>query len=150
MTTTVYINLKAVKFMASTHPPLIYKGRSIGILVLTAAQLLIGSIHFLIGFVLLTSENSFLHATVAYDVYTIVFGLLVLIFGWFIWQGKKSGWNGTVAVSIFVIVADALTVLNLPSIPGIPKFAAPTEIIYSIVVIAYLLQTRVRKKFGIR
>ncbi len=135
--------------MASKHPPLTYKGRSIGILILTSAQLLIGTIHFLIGFALLASENSFLKATIAYDVYTIVFGLLILVFGWFIWQGKKLGWIGTITVSIFVIVADTLTVLNLPSVPGIPKFAAPTEIIYSIAVIVYLIQPHVRKKFGI-
>ena len=129
--------------MGVKREPIIYKGRSIGIVVLTGAQLFIGAIHLLFGFLLLASENSFLKATVAYNVYTIVFGLLVLVFGWFIWQGKKLGWIGTIAVSIFVSVADALAVLNLPSIPGIPKFAAPTEIIYCLVVIFYLLQRSV-------
>ncbi len=132
--------------MASKRPPLIYRGRSLGIVILTAAQLLIGAIHVLFGFLLLGSET-ILKATVAYDVYTIAFGSLVLVFAVFIWQGKKTGWVGTVAVSIFVSVADALTLLNLPSIPGIPKFAAPTEIIYSIFVVAYLLQTHIRKKY---
>ena len=133
--------------MSEKRSPIIYKGRSIGIVVLTGAQLFIGSIHILLGFLLIASENSFLKATIAYDIYTIVFGLLVLIFGWFIWQGKKLGWIGTVTVSLFVSTADALAVLNLPSIPGIPKFAAPTEIIYSFLVIFYLLQRSVRKKF---
>ena len=71
--------------------------------------------------------SSFIQATVAYDVYTFVFGLLALVFAVFIWQGKKAGWVGTVAVSLFVIAADSLTLLDLPSIPGIPKFPAITE-----------------------
>ncbi len=96
---------------------------------------------------LLTVETSIMQTTVAYDVYTLVFGLLVLVFAVFIWQGKKAGWIGTVAVSLFVIVADTLTVLNLPSIPGIPKFAALTEIAYSLLVIIYLLQNDIRRKY---
>ncbi len=122
-----------------------YKGRSIGILVLTVAQLFIGAIHVLIGALLLIFGASILQATEAYNVYTLVFGLLVMVFAMFIWQGKKSGWIGTIAVSSFVTAVDALTVANLPSIPGIPKFAAPTEIGYSIVVITYLLVPHVRK-----
>jgi hypothetical protein len=77
----------------------------------------------------------------------VVFGLLVLVFAVFVWQGKKAGWIGTIAVSLFVIAADTLTVLNLPSIPGIPKSAALTEIAYSILVIIYLSAGHVRKKF---
>jgi hypothetical protein len=34
--------------------------------------------------------------------------------------------------------------LNLPSIPGIPKFAAIMEIPYSVIVVLFLLQTKVR------
>jgi hypothetical protein len=133
--------------MASKHPPLIYKGRSIGTVILTLAQLLIGIIHFLIGVLLLASEKSILLVTVAYDIYTVAFGALVLVFAVLIWQGKKAGWVGTLAVSIFVSVADALTLLGLPSIPGIPKFAAPTEIGYSVMIVAYLLQSHVGKKY---
>jgi len=124
-----------------------YKGRSFGIAVLTAAQLLIGTIHIIFGFLLLASEESIIKTTAAYDFYTVAFGTLVLVFTLFIWQGKKLGWVGTIVVSVFVSVVDALTVLNLPSIPGIPKFAAPTEIGYSIIVVVYLLQSRVRKKY---
>jgi hypothetical protein len=124
-----------------------YKGRSLGIVVLTAAQLFIGVIHVFYGALLIAFGTSILQATEAYDVYTLVFGLSVLVFTVFIWQGKKVGWIGTVAVSLFVIVADALTVLNLPSIPGIPKFAAATEIAYSLLVVLYLLQNGVRKKY---
>jgi hypothetical protein len=132
--------------MSNTRSPIFYKGRSLGILILTAAQVFIGSVHALVGFLLLFSEVS-LQVTVAYDVYTVFFGLLTLFFTVFIWQGKETGWLGTMAVSIFVIVADALTVLNLPSIPGIPKFAAPTEIVYSLIIVVYLLQSSVRKKY---
>ena len=135
--------------MSNKHPSLIYKGRSIGVLILTVAQLLIGAIHVLFGFLLLGSEGSILKATFAYDIYTVAFGILVLVFGWLIWQGKKTGWVGTVAVSVFVSIADALAVLGLPSIPGIPTFAAPTEIIYSLLLVIYLLQPHVRKKYGI-
>ncbi len=133
--------------MTAKREPILVKGRSLGIAVLTVAQLLIGVIHVLFGFWLLSSENSFLHATIVYDFYTVAFGALVLFFGWFIWQGKLSGWIGTVAVSVFVSVADALALANLPSIPGIPTFAAPTETGYSIIVVVYLLQPHVRKKF---
>ncbi len=125
-----------------------YKGRAFGIVLLTAAQLLIGIIHVFSGALLLAFEDfSALPATAAYDVYTLTFGALVLIFAVYIWHGKKAGWIGTVAISIFVTIADALTLLNLPSIPGIPKLPAYTEIAYSLIVIYYLLQINVRKKY---
>jgi hypothetical protein len=135
--------------MTKKQPPNItYKGRSLGITVLVAAQIIIGAIHAFFGLLLLAFENlSFLQATAAYDVYTFFFGLLALIFGVFIWQGRKAGWIGTIAISMFVIAADSLTVLDLPSIPGIPKFPAATEIGYSVLVIGYLLQSGVRRKF---
>jgi hypothetical protein len=135
--------------MSRKQPPIItFKGRSLGIAILVVAQLIIGAIHAFFGLLLLAYENlSILPATAVYDVYTFVFGLLALIFAVFIWQGKKVGWIGTVAVSLFVIVADSLTLLNLPSIPGIPKFAGFTEIAYSVLVVGYLLQTRIRRKY---
>ncbi len=133
--------------MSGKHEPITYKGRSLGILALTVVQLLIGAIHLLLGLTLLAAEISTGQGTVAYDVYTVAFGVLVLFFAVFIWQGKKAGWVGTVAVLLFVILADALTVLALPSIPGIPTFAAPTEIVYSAIVIVYLSLPHVRKKF---
>jgi hypothetical protein len=119
-----------------------YRGRTIGIAALTGAQLLIGSIHVFFGVLLFTYENiTLLQATIIYDVYTVVFGLLSVLFAVFIWKGKKVGWIGTIAVSVFVIAADSLTLLDLPSIPGIPKFAGGTEISYSIIIVAYLLST---------
>jgi hypothetical protein len=134
--------------MTSKRPVTVtYKGRSLSIVVLTAVQLLIGAIHVLFGALLLAFGSSILQATEAYDVYTLVFGLSVIVFTVFIWLAKKAGWIGTVAVSLFVIVADALTFLNLPSIPGIPKFAAATEITYSLLVVLYLLKTDIMKKY---
>ena len=135
--------------MASKREPITYKGRSMGIIVLTSAQLLIGAIHSLIGVVLIASGTSIMQGTEAYNVYTLVFGLLVMAFAVFIWQGTKAGWIGTTAVSLFVTAVDTLTVANLPSIPGIPKFAAPTEIGYSILILIYLSLPHVRKKFFI-
>jgi hypothetical protein len=133
--------------MGVKREPITYKGRSFGIMILTSAQILIGVIHTVFGFLLLGSENSFLKATVAYDFYTIAFGLLVLVFAVFIWLGKKIGWLGTIVISVFVSVADVLTLIGLPSIPGIPKFDAPTEIAYSVFVVFYLSLPHVKKKF---
>jgi len=135
--------------MSKKQPPIItYKGRSLGIVILVFAQLIIGAIHAFFGLLLLAYENmSFLPTTAIYDIYTFVFGLLALVFAVSIWQGKKVGWIGTVAVSLFVIAADSLTLLDLPSIPGIPKFAGFTEIAYSVFVLGYLLQTRIRRKY---
>jgi len=110
------------------------------------AQVFIGVIHVFSGLLLLGFENwGALKATAAYDFYTLIFGVLVLVFTWFIWQGKKAGWIGTVVVSIFVAVVDSLVLLNLPSVPGTPTFPAATEIAYSILIIAYLSTNRVRK-----
>ena len=129
--------------------PITVNGRSIGIAILTAEQLFIGVIHFIVGLLLFVSVSDILPTTLAYSIYTVVFGFLVSVFAWFIWRGKKAGWIGTVTVLVFVIVVDTLRVLNLPSIPGIPNFAPPTEITWSILVIIYLSTKNVRKKFGI-
>ncbi|MGE5575468.1 MAG: hypothetical protein ACM3UL_04975 [Ignavibacteria bacterium] len=133
----------------SKKPPVItYKARSLGIVALVGAQIFIGTIHVFFGLLLLVYENPlFMGATIVYELYTIVFGLLTVLFAVFIWQGKNTGWIGTVAVSIFVIVADSLTLLDLPSIPGIPKFAGFGEITYSILIIVYLFTHQVRKKY---
>jgi hypothetical protein len=130
--------------------PVTIKGRSLGITALSAAQILIGIIHAAFGLILLVSELAMgTQFSIAYSIYTTVFGLLTLIFAVLIWQGKKLGWAGTIAVSVFVIIADTLTVLNLPSIPGIPLFASAGEIPYSVLVVLYLLLPHVRKRFGV-
>jgi len=134
--------------MSKTIKPPNFRGSSLGITILTGLQVLIGAIHIFSGVLLLVFENfSAIPPTAAYDIYTIAFGSLTLVFAVYIWRGKKVGWIGTILVSIFVIAADSLTVLDLPSVPGIPKFPAATEIAYSVIVIAYLLQPPIRKKF---
>jgi uncharacterized membrane protein (DUF2068 family) len=82
-----------------------------------------------------------------YSVYTLIFGLLTLIFASGIWLERSWGWIGTIAVSIVVVVADALTLLGLPSIPDIPRSAAAAEIAYNLIVVLYLSQPRVRMKY---
>jgi len=133
--------------MSGKREPITYKGRSLGILTLTVAQVLIGTIHLLIGLGLLANEILNNQGSLAYTVYTVAFGSLVLVFAAYIWRGKKTGWIGTFSVLLFVIVADALTILGLPSIPGLPSFAAPTEIAYSVIVLIYLSLPHVKKEF---
>jgi hypothetical protein len=111
-----------------------YKGRSLGIIVLIVAQVLIGIIHISSGFFLLFSKPSI------YGEYTLAFGSLVLFFSYGLWNVKSWGRNGTLAVSAFVIAADFLALFNLPSIPGIPKLGAFGEIIYSLLIVGYLSQ----------
>ncbi len=136
--------------MSKKPPAIIYKGRSLGIVILTVAQLIIGGIHVFFGLLLLAYENLlFIQTSIIYDFYTIIFSALTIVFAMFIWNGKKLGWVGTVAIAMFVIVADSLTLLDLPSIPGIPKFAGFGEITYSVLVLGYLLQVGVRRKYFI-
>ena len=143
--------------MDNAHPPITYKGRSLGIILLTAAQALVGFIHVVFGFWLLTAPRITPFVSIIgssssadiYSVYTIVFGFLTLLFAVLLWLQKRWGWISTIAVLIFVIAADSLTLLDLPSVPGIPKLACYGEITYSIIVIFYLVQSRVRTKYGI-
>jgi uncharacterized membrane protein len=136
--------------VSTKHEPLTYRGRSLGITALTASQILIGAIHIISGLLLLASEIAMgTQASIIYDVYTLFYGVLTLVFALMIWQTKKLGWAGTIAVSVFVIAADSLTLMNLPSIPGIPRSAGVLEIIYSVFVVFYLLLPHVRKKFGV-
>ena len=143
--------------MSTTHPPLEYNGRILGVVFLIAAQILVGFIHVIFGFWLLTSPLGAsevgvfgsLASSDIYSIYTIIFGVLTLLFAFVLWSQKRWGWIGTVTVLVFVIVADSLTLLDLPSIPGIPKFAGYGEITYSVLVILYLLQKHVRTKYSI-
>jgi len=140
--------------MSNVNTVVNYRGRSLGIIILTAAQLLVGVIHVFFGLWLLIAgslADSAISAQspLVYSVYTLVFGLVTLVFAVGIWLRTSWGWIGTFAVSLFVIVADALTISNLPSIPGIPPSAAGIEIIYSLLVLLYLSQTYVRIKYKI-
>jgi hypothetical protein len=134
--------------MSKKPPTITYKGRSLGIVILTVAQLIIGGLHLVFGFLLLAFENLlFIQESTIYASYTIVFSVLTVVFATYIWKGRRIGWVGTVAVSLFVIAADGLTLLNLPSVPGIPPFAGFGEITYSVLVLGYLLPSGVRPKF---
>jgi len=122
----------------------------LGIVVLAVAQFTIGIIHVFFGFWLLyaTSRIS-AQSPLIYSVYTLAFGVLTLFCAYGIWRGRSWGWHGTVAVSLFVIVANALTLLNLPSILGIPKLAAAAEIVYSLIVLLYLSQKHIRAQYKV-
>ena len=61
-------------------------------------------------------------------------------------MGTSWGWFGTVFILLFVTIADTLTLLSLPSIPGIPRFAAVAEIVYSVILLLYLVQPQIRAK----
>jgi len=113
-----------------------FKGRTMGTTLLVFAQAAIGIIHSSFGLLMLLSKTSY------YNVYTLAFGLAVLILSYELWNGSNLGRYGTITASAFVAIADSLTILNLPSIPGIPKFAAYFETIYCLFVIVYILQTR--------
>jgi len=138
--------------MSNIHPPN-YKGRKFGLIVLVIVQLIIGWIHVVFGSWLLLASNdtaSFgFSLGYIYNLYTLLYGLLTSVFAVGLWFKKNWGWYGTLAVCFFVIVADSLTILNLPSVPGIPKVAGVGEIPYSLIIIAYLLQFHVRKEYGI-
>jgi hypothetical protein len=132
----------------ANKPPETIMGKTLGIAVLTFAQTIVGVIHAVLGIWLLSTELAAeTQSTLVYDIYTLVFGMLVLIFAYYIWQGKRAGWIGTVLVSVFVVVVDSLAVLNLPTIPGVPTNAAAAEIVYSLLIVGYLCTTRVRRKF---
>lgn len=141
--------------MSTKRPPIIiFKSRYIGIAVLVAAQVIIGFIHCVFGLWLFSASAAPLGGIASfgpdiYSVYTIIFGFLTLGLAIPLWMQKSWGWVGTVTVLAFVIVADLLTLLNLPSIPGIPKFAGFGEIFYSIIVILYLLQGHVRAVYRV-
>ena len=136
--------------MESRRQVPVFKGRFLGVAVLVAVQFLIGVIHVVFGFAMLSGSFSFAAVSVApivYSIYTATYGLLTLFFAYLVWVGRRSGWIGTAAVSSFVILADTLTVLGLLSVLGIPRLAAVGEIPFSILVIAYLLQPHVRSKY---
>ena len=124
-----------------------------GIGVLVAIQVINGLIHTFFGLVLvLGSYVPFAFSSNALSVfsfYTLVYGILTLIFTYWLWNGKRLGWIGTVAVALFVIIADVLTVLDLLTFLGIIKTAAIGEIPYSLVTVLYLIQNHVRTKYGI-
>ena len=130
-----------------------FSGRFLGIGVLTAIQVINGLIHTFFGSVLVLgtfiSVAASLNAPSVFRFYTLIYGILTLLFTCLLCKGKRLGWIGTVAVALFVIIADSLTVLDLLTFLGIIKTAAILEIPYSLVTVLYLIQTHVRTKYGI-
>jgi hypothetical protein len=118
-------------------------GRYPGVFVLVILQFLVGSIHAVIGLGLVFTTSGEL----GYNIYTFLYGVLNIIFAYGVWSGKKSGWLGTIIMSLFVIVVDICAVLNITLILGVPKTAALGEIVYSLVVVAYLFQPKIIKLF---
>jgi hypothetical protein len=126
-----------------------FRGRFLGVVVLVVLQLAVGIIHMFFGLVMLSGslEVSFTSTPVVYSLYTLFYGCLTFTFAYLLWIDKRIGWFGTIAVSLFVIVADTLAVLDLFTGLGIPTTAALGEIPFSIVVIAYLIQSHVRTRY---
>lgn len=129
------------------------KGRSFGIFLITIIQLINGIIHFYYGLVMISgnySAETFSFLPMTYSVYTLAYGLLNFIFIYLFWVGKRSGWIGTLIVSLFVIIVDVLAILNIMNILGIPSYpmALLGEILYSTLLVIYLLQSHVRLKYA--
>jgi hypothetical protein len=118
-----YQNCLEADSLSNSPKPPTFRGRSFGITALTVAQLLIGSIHIFSGALLFSFENfSALPIAAAYDIYTLSYGLIVLFFAILLWRSKKPGWIGTIAVSLFVIVADTLTLLDYQACLESPSY----------------------------
>jgi hypothetical protein len=130
-----------------------FKGRYMGILFLVIIQTIVGFIHVIFGFALLSGLYSLTSSMIStvYTVYTLVYGFLSLVFAYLLWMNKSLGWIGAVGVSVFVIVGDTLAVLGLSNILSIPApiFAASGEIPYSLLIILYLILDYVRSKYEI-
>jgi hypothetical protein len=129
------------------------KGRFLGVFILVIVQYLIGFIHIFFGVFLLVGSYfpvaSFSAAPLIYNSYTWVYGLLTVFFTYLFWKGKRSGWIGTAAISIFVIAVDILAIFDLFNVLGIPKIAGLGEIPYSLFILFYLSQNHVRLKYNI-
>ena len=120
-----------------------FKGRYPGVFVLVILQFLVGSIHAAIGLGLVFAASGEL----GYNVYTFLYGVVTIIFTYGLWSVKKSGYLCTIIVSILVIVVDVSAFLGMSLIAGVPRAAALGEIMYSLVVMAYLFQPKIIKLF---
>ena len=127
------------------------RGRFLGIAVLVSILIIIGIIHVFVGFAMISGYYlvSFSSEPLAYSVYTFVYGLFTFLFSYMLWTGKRSGWIGTIAVSLFVIFADILAALDLFSFLGIPPIAAIIEVPFYMLILAYVLQNHVKAKYSI-
>lgn len=128
-------------------------GRFLGVFVLVIFQTLVGIMHIFFGSILLfesyVSIASSSTAPLIYSYYTLVFGLFTIVFTYLFWIEKRSGWLGTTAISLFVIVADILALLDFFNVLGIPNTAGLGEIPYSLFVLFYLFENHIRLKYRI-
>ena len=129
--------------MSEFKYPASFKGRYPGVFVLAILQFLGGAIHVAIGLGLTFAMSG----EMVYNVYTFLYGVFSIIFAYGLWAGKKSGWLGTIIVSLFVIVVDVSAVLGVSLIAGVPRTAALGEIVYSLVVLLYLFQPKIVRVF---
>ena len=119
--------------------PASFKGRYLSVLILVLVQFLVGTCHAVIGLILMST----LSGEFIYSSYTFLYGILTVIFAYSLWIGRRSGWLGTILLSIFVILVDFSELLNMSLIAGVPRNAAFGEILYSLVVLLYLLQPKI-------
>jgi hypothetical protein len=134
-------------FLSNAKPKIEVNGKPLGIAIVVSFQVLIGVVHLFFGSLMLASEVFPLASAAAYDVYTLLFGLTALVFAVFLWGGVKLGWLGAVALSVLVAVVDSLVLLDLPSVPGVPKSPALVEIGYSLLIICCMSTRGVRSTF---
>ena len=120
-----------------------FKGKYSGVLVLVILQALGGIIHAVIGLGFGFAGSGEL----VYNIYTFLYGVFSIIFVYGLWAGKKSGWLGTIIVSLFIIVVDVSAVLGVSLIAVVPRMAALGEIVYCLVVLVYLLQPKIIQVF---
>ena len=139
--------------MEKSNNDVTFKGRYLGILFLVIVQVILGFIHVMFGFILLSGFNSFSSSMIStvYTIYTLVYGTLSLVFAYLLWMNKRIGWIGTFAISSFVIFVDLLAISGLFNILDIPApiFAASGEIPYSLLIILYLIQNHMLSKYKI-
>ena len=132
--------------------PSTYQGRMLGIVILVAIQAVVGVTHAFFGAFLLFAGPSSIPlfstgSSEIYGIYTLLYGVLTLIFAYGLWMGNRWGWTGTVVISAFAIAVYVLSLLNLPVISGASTFGAVGGTIYSLVILLYILQPNVRHTF---
>ncbi len=123
--------------------PASFKGKYLGVLILVFVQIFVGAIHAAIALGLILGA----YGEFVYSLYTFLYAIFTISFAYGLWLGAKSGWVGTVSISLFVIIVDVSTVLNTPLISGVPRSAAFGEIVYSLTALLYLFQPKVTRFF---
>ena len=132
-----------VKNLSKLSTPDSSKGKYVGVLVLTVVLFLNGAIHTTIG----AGLAFFGIGEMVYNLYTVLYGILQIIFLYGLWNGKTYAWIGTILVSIFIILIDVCTTLGIQIIPGVPTSAAIGEIVVSLGIIVYLFQPKIKQLF---